>query len=45
MKDFVTYFYFIRPHCCLTELPMTGFNVVAAGDKQIHQQALDSLQW
>jgi len=22
-----------------------GFNVVAAGDKQIHQQALDSLQW
>lgn len=23
----------------------TSFNVVAAGDKQIHQQALDSLQW
>ncbi|KAL9312471.1 hypothetical protein ACSQ67_017923 [Phaseolus vulgaris] len=23
----------------------TNFNVVAAGDKQIHQQALDSLQW
>ncbi|KAH1244080.1 Bifunctional phosphatase IMPL2, chloroplastic [Glycine max] len=23
----------------------TCFNVVAAGDKQIHQQALDSLQW
>ncbi|KAM2676177.1 hypothetical protein EV1_002869 [Malus domestica] len=23
----------------------TGFDVVAAGDKQIHQQALDSLQW
>jgi hypothetical protein len=22
-----------------------GFNVVAAADKQIHQQALDSLQW
>ncbi|CAK7329655.1 unnamed protein product [Dovyalis caffra] len=23
----------------------TSFNVVAAGDKQIHQQALDALQW
>lgn len=23
----------------------SGFNVVAAGDKQIHQQVLDSLQW
>ncbi|KAM1760127.1 hypothetical protein ACFX11_003036 [Malus domestica] len=23
----------------------TSFDVVAAGDKQIHQQALDSLQW
>uniref|UniRef100_A0A5B7AGU2 histidinol-phosphatase n=1 Tax=Davidia involucrata TaxID=16924 RepID=A0A5B7AGU2_DAVIN len=23
----------------------TSFNVVAAGDKQLHQQALDSLQW
>lgn len=23
----------------------TGFNVVAAGDKQLHQQALDSLEW
>ncbi|KAF5443920.1 hypothetical protein F2P56_036436 [Juglans regia] len=23
----------------------TSFNVVAAGDKQIHQQAVDSLQW
>ncbi|RXH99613.1 hypothetical protein DVH24_021415 [Malus domestica] len=23
----------------------TSYNVVAAGDKQIHQQALDSLQW
>ncbi|XVF01062.1 hypothetical protein REPUB_Repub04eG0055300 [Reevesia pubescens] len=25
--------------------PATSFNVVAAGDKQIHQQALDVLQW
>ncbi|KAG6709460.1 hypothetical protein I3842_06G133200 [Carya illinoinensis] len=25
--------------------PATSFNVVAAGDKQIHQQAVDSLQW
>jgi hypothetical protein len=23
----------------------SGFNVVAAGDEQIHQQALDALQW
>ncbi|XP_006362030.1 bifunctional phosphatase IMPL2, chloroplastic [Solanum tuberosum] len=25
--------------------PATSFNVVAAGDKQVHQQALDALQW
>ncbi|XP_057493625.1 bifunctional phosphatase IMPL2, chloroplastic [Actinidia eriantha] len=25
--------------------PATSFNVLAAGDKQLHQQALDSLQW
>ncbi|KAJ1413553.1 Inositol monophosphatase-like [Sesbania bispinosa] len=25
--------------------PAKSFNVVAAGDKQVHQQALDSLQW
>ncbi|TMX05296.1 hypothetical protein EJD97_025141 [Solanum chilense] len=25
--------------------PATSFNVVAAGDKEVHQQALDALQW
>ncbi|XP_065869442.1 bifunctional phosphatase IMPL2, chloroplastic [Euphorbia lathyris] len=25
--------------------PATSFNVVAAGDKQLHQQAIDALQW
>ncbi|KAJ8530201.1 hypothetical protein K7X08_037036 [Anisodus acutangulus] len=25
--------------------PATSFNVVAAGDEQVHQQALDALQW
>lgn len=33
------------PFEALSYLHVTGFNVVAAGDKQIHQQALDSLQW
>ncbi|KAM7470803.1 hypothetical protein LguiA_008986 [Lonicera macranthoides] len=28
-----------------SDTPVTSFNVLAAGDKQLHQQALDSLQW
>lgn len=30
----------VAPHT-----PISSFNVVAAGDKRIHEQALDSLQW
>lgn len=45
LVSFSQFFNWIKLHYYFNELHVSGFNVVAAGDKQIHQQALDSLRW